>query len=291
MNSSVKNERNPQAAMMADESMVRTLAAQVEAIWPQEQLLLSRYELADDCRILDVGCGTGEFSARVARHYSRAPVTGVDVEPRSLATARSRYTDVAARLTFELGDAFHLRFADESFDMVACRHVTQAVPDVDKLFAELLRVTRPGGWVHVLSEDYAMLHMMSGPLDSDVFWQQGPINYADKTGTDARIGRKSWTLLKQLGLQDLRVDYVIVDTLRVKREVFAGIIMAWRDGYTEALAAHATSGQLQARQHFDEIIASILNPDHYAVWFVPIVSGQRRNFLTSRRALVSTGSV
>jgi hypothetical protein len=67
--------------------------------------------------------------------------------------------------------------------------------------------------------------------------------------------------------------------------------MAWRDGYTEALAAHATSGQLQARQHFDEIIASILNPDHYAVWFVPIVSGQRRNFLTSRRALVSTGSV
>jgi hypothetical protein len=27
------------------------------------------------------------------------------------------------------------------------------------------------------------------------------------------------------------------------------------------------------RQHFDEIIASIENPDHYAVWFVPIVSG------------------
>lgn len=261
--------------MMADESMVRTLAAQVEAIWPQEQPLLARYSLPDACQVLDVGCGTGEFAARVARLYPRAQITGVDVEASSLATARVRYTDVAARLSFEPGDAFHMRFADASFDLVACRHVTQAVPDVEKLLAELLRVTRPGGWLHVLSEDYAMLHMMSGPLDPDVFWREGPVNYTAHTGTDARIGRKTWSLLRQLGLQQLRVDYAIVDTLRVPREVFAGIITAWRDGYAEALGAHSVLGPLVIREHFEQIIASIGNPEHYAVWFVPIISGRR----------------
>ena len=266
---------NPQAAMMADESMLRTLAAQVEAIWPQEQLLLARYALPADARVLDVGCGTGEFSARIARLYPQVRVSGVDVEARSLATARIRYNDVAARLSFEEGDAFHLRFADGSFDLVVCRHVTQAVPGVEQLLGELRRVTRSGGWVHVLSEDYAMLHMMSGPLDADQFWQQGPIQFTAKTGTDARIGRKTWSSLKDLGLKNLRVDYVIVDTLRVKREVFAAIITAWRDGYSAALAEHSGMTMTQVRQHFDEIIASILNPDHYAVWFVPIISGQR----------------
>jgi len=39
---------NPQATQMADASMVRTLAAQAQAIWPQEVGLIRRYELAGD---------------------------------------------------------------------------------------------------------------------------------------------------------------------------------------------------------------------------------------------------
>jgi hypothetical protein len=135
-------------------------------------------------------------------------------------------------------------------------------------------VTKPGGWIHTVSVDYGMLQMMSGPLDPDRFWQLGPVQFAAKTGTDARFGRRTWSAMRALGLQELRVDYAIVDTLRVERPVFAGIMIAWRDGYSEALAAHAGLTAADIRQHFDEIIASILNPDHYAVWFVPVVSGQ-----------------
>jgi len=80
---------NPQAEQMADESMVRTLAAQAECIWPQERPLFERYRLPDDCRILDAGCGTGEISSRLARLYSRASVLGVDVLD-VLALARMR---------------------------------------------------------------------------------------------------------------------------------------------------------------------------------------------------------
>jgi hypothetical protein len=142
---------------------------------------------------------------------------------------------------------------------------------VDRVLAELVRVTKPGGRVHVLAEDYSMLHMMSGPLDPDVFWR-AVVAFAERTGTDARIGRKAWSLMRAAGLIDVRVDYIVVDTLRVPRRVFADIITAWRDGYADAMATPELPSAL-LRLHFDEIIASILNPDHYAVWHVPIVSG------------------
>jgi SAM-dependent methyltransferase len=267
---------NPQGEQMADESMVRTLAAQIEAIWPQEKSLINFYRLPRNARVLDVGAGTGEFSARVAELLPDAQVLGIELLPGSVERARDRHAALAPRLRFEVGDAFRLELPDDGFDLVANRHMIQSVPHVDRILAELVRVTRPGGRVHVLAEDYAMLHMMSGPHDPDDLWHKGVIQFAARTGTDARIGRRTWTLLRSAGLKDVRVDYVIVDTLRVPRRVFADIMTAWRDGYVEALAT-ADFPAAQVREHFDEIIGSILNPEHYAVWHLPIVSGMKPN--------------
>lgn len=57
---------SPQAREMADESMVRNLAAQAEAIWPQEEALVMRYVLPARAEVLDVGCGTAEIVSRLA---------------------------------------------------------------------------------------------------------------------------------------------------------------------------------------------------------------------------------
>jgi SAM-dependent methyltransferase len=266
---------NPQGEQMADESMIRTLAAQIEAIWPQEKSLLNFYRLPRNARVLDVGSGTGEFSARVAEAYPEAQVLGIELLEASVALARDKHAALAPRLRFDTGDAFALAYPDNSFDLVANRHMIQSVPHVEKILAELVRVTRPGGHVHLLAEDYSMLHMMSGPLDPDVFWRKGPIEFSERTGTDSRIGRRAWTLMRAAGLCEVRVDYVIVDTMRVPRRVFADIITAWRDGYVEALATPQWPATV-VRDHFNEIIASILNPEHYAVWHLPIVSGVKR---------------
>ena len=270
--STTRTNLNPQGEQMADESMIRTLAAQIEAIWPQEKLLIEGYRLPRNARVLDVGAGTGEFSAKIATLLPDARVAGVELLDASVQHARARHAALAPRLTFEQGDAFALAQADDSFDLVANRHMVQSVPHVEKILAELVRVTKPGGRVHLLAEDYSMLHFMSGPLDPDVLWRKGPVEFSERTGTDSRIGRKAWTLLRAAGLADVRVDYVVVDTLRVARRVFADIITAWRDGYVDALATAEWPATL-VRQHFDEVIGSILNPEHYAVWQLPIVSG------------------
>jgi hypothetical protein len=82
-------ERNPQAEQMGDESMLRNLAAQAEAIWPQEQRLFDRYQLPGTAHIADIGCGSGEITSRLAALYpeGRADRRWTSWKPRSLTRA------------------------------------------------------------------------------------------------------------------------------------------------------------------------------------------------------------
>jgi ubiquinone/menaquinone biosynthesis C-methylase UbiE len=271
------SSRNPQAEQMADESMVRNLAAQAQAIWPQEQPLLRRYQIPADAKIVDIGCGTGEMTGRLAAAYPAAKIVGVDILDSSLAYARQRYAELGSRVQFTAGDAFALTFPENHFDLIVCRHLTQCVPEPEKVLGELHRVCKPRGWLHVLSEDYGMLHFMTGELDPDVFWHEGVTRFARSTGTDQRIGRRTWTLLRQLGLEHLSIDYITVDTQRVPRPTFAAILTAWRDGYTETISRHSHLSPSQVRAYFDQMIATILDADQYAVWHIPVISGQKRS--------------
>jgi ubiquinone/menaquinone biosynthesis C-methylase UbiE len=267
-------DRNPQAPQMADSSMIRTLAAQAACIWPQEAPLFSRYDVPVRGKIIDVGCGTGEIASRLAHLFPHADIVGVDLLEGPLDVARRRHSALEPRLRFELGDAFQLRFPSETFDLVVCRHLTQAVPQPEVVLAELVRVCRRGGWIHVLSEDYAMLHFPCNETDLDRLWRQGLGCYAKATGVDERIGRRTWAILKRLGLTHLSVDYAIVDTQRVPRETFAEILRAWRDGYAADVQALGQLEPGEASFLFDRIIATILDPNQYAAWHVPIIGGR-----------------
>jgi SAM-dependent methyltransferase len=268
--------RNPQAEQMADESMLRNLAAQASAIWPQEQGLFDRYAVPAQAQIADIGCGSGEITTRLAARYPGAHLVGVDILESSVAHARRQHAALAPRVQFQQGDAFALAFPDAHFDLVVCRHMTQAVPEPERILAELQRICRPGGWLHVLSEDYGMLYMPAGRVDPDRLWHEGIIPFARNTGTDARIGRRTWALMNHLGLQELRVNDVIIDTTRVPRATFAAIIQAWRDGYTEVVAEHSALTVDEVRELFDYTIATILDPQQYAAWHIPIISGRRQ---------------
>ncbi len=270
------HDRNPQAQQMGDESMVRNLSYQAEAIWPQEQHLFDRYALAGPLRILDLGCGTGEITRRLARRYPDAQVTGVDILQHTVELARRVSADLGDRVTFEQGDAFALSFDAGAFDLVVCRHMSQAVPDFPHVLAEITRVLRPGGWLHLLSEDYGMLHFPAGiGFDPDQFWNEHAIAFLASIGCDGRVGRHSPGLLQAAGYDDIAMDYVIVDTLRVPRDAFAGIIEAWRDGYTASLAEVTGRGDAAVKADFDSMLAAIRTPPNYAVWHVPVASGRK----------------
>ena len=267
-------ERNPQAEAMAHESMVRNLAAQAEAIWPQERPIFRRYALPERARILDVGCGTGEILLRLAREYPRVTLLGIDVHEPHLERARASGREFGARLEFRVGDAFALEFPDGSFDLTVCRHMLQAVPEPQRVLAEMKRVTRPGGRLHVVAEDYGMIHCHPCAVDGDRFWREGPITLGERTGTDLYGGRKAYHWLHALGLDDIRVDYAVIDTVRVDRAVLADIFAAWRDGYTDFIAANSRLSAREVRNSFDAIATSFRDPSAYGVWLLPILSAR-----------------
>jgi SAM-dependent methyltransferase len=264
----------PQAQEMADPSMVRTLAAQAEAIWPRERPLLERLGLSGRLRILDGGCGTGEITGRLAELYPEAEVLGVDLLENHLDHARQRHARLAPRVRFERRSIFELGLPAGHFDLVACRHVLQSIPHAERALAELVRVTRRGGALHLLAEDYGMIHFQRGRRDPDAFWDAVPARFAAADGIDMHVGRNTLSHLRALGVTDVTIDYVTVDTLRVPRETFAAIWEAWRDGYAETAARHLGTTTEDVRAQFDDQIATIRDPDRYAVWHVPVVSAR-----------------
>lgn len=189
---------------MADESMVRNLAAQAEAIWPQEKALVERYGLPADSNMLDAGCGTGEISQRLAQMFPDARVLGVDIIDSHLDMARAKCAALGERVRFENRSIFDLGLPHAQFDLVVCRHVLQAIPHADRAIAELVRVARPGGWLHLIAEDYLMINFEPRRLDPDDFWLEGPRRFGVATGTNMRIGRGAYGILRRLGLSNIK---------------------------------------------------------------------------------------
>jgi len=259
---------------MADESMVRNLAAQASAIWPQEAPLLRRYALPSSPRILDAGCGTGEASSRLAELFPHADVLGVDIIDAHLDLARSRYQALSPRLRFDHQTVYALDAEDRTFDLTVCRHVIHAIPHADRVIAELARVTRAGGYLHIVAEDYGMLHFQRGVPDPTEFWNVAPARFGEATGTDLFVGRNACGIIARLGLAEITLDYVVVDTLRVPRETFAAILEAWRDGYADAIGEVTPITREAAFAYFTQMIANIRDPFGYAVWMVPVVSAR-----------------
>ena len=88
-------------------------------------------------RILDLGCGDGQLSARIAA--TGAKVAGVDASPQMVAAAR------AHGIPADEASAESLPYSDQSFDAVFSNAVLHWVRDQDGMLAEVHRVLRPGG--------------------------------------------------------------------------------------------------------------------------------------------------
>ena len=110
--------------------------------------IVRELDLRPDSVALDVGCGAGEHSFRLATHFG-LEVLGVDPVQRHLDLAREARRDIpeeiASRVTFGRGSASQLPVADSSADLVWCHDVLGRVASLDDAYAEFARVLRPGG--------------------------------------------------------------------------------------------------------------------------------------------------
>ena len=102
-------------------------------------------------RVLDVACGTGDFSIEALRHGVRQ-VVGVDISENMLAVAREKARDkgLEEQLEFLYGDSEQLTFPDGNFDAVTVAFGVRNFEHLERGLREMCRVLRPGGRVVIL---------------------------------------------------------------------------------------------------------------------------------------------
>lgn len=97
---------------------------------------------AGDC-VLDVACGSGNAALAAARRWCE--VLGIDYVPSLVARAGERAAAERLPVTFKVGDAEQLEFADSSFDVVMSVVGVMFAADQERAAGEMLRVCRSGG--------------------------------------------------------------------------------------------------------------------------------------------------
>jgi arsenite methyltransferase len=101
--------------------------------------------------VLDVGSGAGTDTLIAAQMVGpQGRVTGIDMTPQMLATARRAAGEMGLdNVEFLEAEAEQLPFPDESFDVIISNGVIDLIPDKDAVFAEFFRVLKPGGRIQV----------------------------------------------------------------------------------------------------------------------------------------------
>lgn len=100
-------------------------------------------------RLLDIGCGNGKYTVRLAEGF--ACVDAIDVEPVRMGDFSSSMVGlaIAETITVQQMDAASMDFDDGVFDAVTAIEVLEHVPDLDAALAEIYRVLELGGRLYI----------------------------------------------------------------------------------------------------------------------------------------------
>lgn len=146
-----------------DEFHIRGRAASLE--------IIEALDVTAGSEVVDLGSGLGG-PARTIAETTGCTVTGIDLTPEfcEAATRLSQWTGLDDRTRFRVGDATSTGLADQAMDAAVTIHVAMNIPDKAALYAEALRLLRPGGRFVA----YDVLQGEGGDVAYPVPWAEDP---------------------------------------------------------------------------------------------------------------------
>jgi SAM-dependent methyltransferase len=192
------------------EDLWERLPAELEPPSFARRLAFLRGAVRAGDRALDVGSGTGEFTAALAD--AGAVAIGVEVAEAALVRARARHPDRDFRLVPLDGP---LPFEDGSFELVWASEVIEHVTDTARWLSEVRRVLVPGGRLLVTTPSHGRLRVALGGIEQ----------FSEPLGDHLHLytKRSLRTLLDEFGFAQIDVRTVEGPPL-LRRSLFASAI-------------------------------------------------------------------
>lgn len=102
--------------------------------------------------VLDIATGTGDLAIKLAKEIDDSHITGIDLSEGMINVGKTKVEQagLSNRITLATADALQMPFADNSFDAITVAYGVRNFEHLDKGYAEMLRVLRPGGMLCVL---------------------------------------------------------------------------------------------------------------------------------------------
>ncbi len=161
---------------------------------------LAFLQVGPDQHVLDVGCGSGEDAVAIAGIVGPGGnVAGTDNNEDMLRAARQLAEKAGVHATFEFAEAHDQPFEDNTFDRVRSDRVFQHLHKPAETLAEMIRVTKHGGWISVLDVDWASLLIDS----ADPALTRTILSYHYRHHVNASAGTQLHRLGKEAGLADV----------------------------------------------------------------------------------------
>jgi ubiquinone/menaquinone biosynthesis C-methylase UbiE len=200
----VADEFDRQASHYDDSLTVRSFQSRVQS------LVLEKMRIERGMRVLDLGCGTGAGTIKIAaRLEGTGRVVGLDLSEKMIEQAERKLAELeCANVAFVVGSGAELDY-DGCFDCVLSTNAFHHFGDKEGVFSQVCRSLKPGGafWVQDICDDFALMRA---------------VDLLGKLGERAHVGSTTSSGLRELLAS---AGFVDIDVQVQKLDWFWGIMV------------------------------------------------------------------
>jgi SAM-dependent methyltransferase len=171
-------------------------------------LLPAAIDLRKAQRVLDIGCGNGEWARRLAKQCPHLSVMGIDTSPHLIQEAlkRARDEELNSLSFYQFGTAQALSFANESFDIVHVHSLASFISTAmwSRILDEMIRLLKADGWLNIVDYEH-------GTTSSQAFNKLAAMGMAGVRALGGSIAPASPTRGAAARLYGFLVDAGLID--------------------------------------------------------------------------------
>lgn len=219
------------AAFSEFEREEQRLNRQASILREQELQLLIRQGIQPSHKVLDLGCGNGQTAAMMSSYLTEGTITGVDIDPSFIATAREQFNH--HNLFYQQGSALDLSGLPV-FDFIYSRLLFQHLSDPSLALQKVFDHLEPGGHCCIIdvNDDWLFLQPSLPAFDEIV---EAGIKQQKAAGGNRRIAATLPLLMQKAGFDQPRIEIIPFSSLQVGMEAFLDITLSFRANMVPSL--------------------------------------------------------